>query len=145
MFLACNLMLWCSVLAVRGVRWWLLGSVLGAGMFGATWFGGGETVVTTAAVLRRIRPWPRTQRIEIHDVVSADTVIADYQVNMFGGWEGSRGGLHGALVESLEGPRHVGNRAVRLELRSGAVVQFATWKPIAVLEALRSAQERRQP
>lgn len=82
--------------------------------------------------------------IPIADVTSAEITIADFQTSMFGGWEGSRGGLHGAIVESVEGPKQVGNRAVRLQLRGGEVVQFATWKPNAVIDAIRSAQEAQQ-
>ena len=138
--LGCGIAVLGAVIALNGVVWGLAALVLGPVVFVATWFGGGETVVTTSGILRRVRPLPRTRRIAIEDVASVEVVIADSQTSMFGGWEGSRGGLNGALVESVEGPQQVGNRAVRLQLRSGEVIQFATWKPAAAISAIRAAQ-----
>ena len=142
---ACGLTVLGIWLSARGTAWGFAVSVLGVLVFAAVWLGGGETTVTRAAVSRRLRPLPRARRIPIADVRSVDWTIGDFQTSMFGGWEGSRGGLMGAVAESVEGPRQVGNRAVRLQLQSGKVVQFATWKPKTAIAAIRSALESAPP
>lgn len=120
---------------LHGAPWWpfaLAGVALAAG----TWFAGTETTITPVEIVLASRPLPWPRRIALTEVVAAEIVIADANTFYFGGWEGSRGGLYGAVTESIEGPRQVGNRSIRLELSSGKRVQFATWQPRAALAAI---------
>lgn len=104
-----------------------------------TWFAGTETTITSEEIRLVMRPYPRARRIPLADVVEAEIVFADANTTFFGGWEGSRGGLGGALAESVEGPRSVGNRSIRLHLSDGRMVQFATWRPHQALAAIRAS------
>jgi uncharacterized protein (DUF58 family) len=120
--------------------WVLLGLSVGLVIAIVTWFAGTETTVSDETVELAIRPWPMKRRIPLRDVVDAEIVIADANTTYFGGWEGSRGGLGGALVESVEGSRQVGNRSIRLHLAGHRTVQFATWRPQQALTAIRQAR-----
>jgi len=95
-----------------------------------------ETIVDDGTFSTTWRPWRAHRPIAISDVVDHDVTVLDQQVALFGGWAGSRGGLYGAVVESMEGPRQVGNRAVVLTLADGRTVTVRTWQPRRLLRAL---------
>lgn len=121
-----------------GTGWVAAAVVLGVIGAMVVWVAGTETTVTADEVLRRLRPLPGVRRIRLADVVTAEIVIADSNTTYFGGWEGSRGGLGGAVVASIEGERQLGNRSIRLVLVDGRSVQLATWRPRAALAAIRA-------
>jgi len=123
-------------LALFDAPWSVIGVAVGFGLATVTWFAGTETTITTDELRLALRPLPRARRFPLADVARAEIVLADANTSYFGGWKGSRGGLGGAVVESIEGPRQIGNRSIRVELVDGRTVQFATWRPREALAAI---------
>jgi hypothetical protein len=116
-----------------GVLWAVFGSLVAAAVFLVR----AETIVTDSYLHLRLFPLP-ARRVPLERVVRVEETYGDFAASVFGGWSGSRGGLVGAIVESAEGPRQVGNRAVRVLLDDGSFVQFGTWQPKRAVAAIES-------
>jgi hypothetical protein len=99
-------------------------------------------VVTTVSAHRvRIAVPPFWHRvIPAADIVATEIVIADHLVPLFGGWS-TRDSSASAMIGAFDGAeRSVGNRAVRMTLRSGKIRQVGSWRPHELLAAIDDAR-----
>ncbi len=109
----------------------LVGPVLALPVFFAV-----DTVVTADSLTVALSPpwWRRT--VCLDDVDNLEVVLSDYNTPLFGGWS-VRDSIGGAFINDLEGDRSFGNKAVRLTLSNGRVLQVGSFKPVALCRALR--------
>jgi hypothetical protein len=90
-----------------------------------------ETRVIREEVTISLPPF-RLRQFSTGEIVSAEIVVVDHLVPVFGGWN-ARNSIASAYMTELEGDRSLGNRAVRMTLQSGRIVQVGSWRPRTLL------------